>query len=241
MLRICYNYTLTKTEMENKMRVSDRTTNLLKNYANINQSLEFRAGKVLRTVSPLNTILASVEIEEDFPQTFPIYELSRFLGTLDLFNNPELDFTDNGVSITDDKHKATYRYCGSSSMFQTPPEKDITFPDAEVNFELSQDQFRKTINAANTLGLPEVIVEGNGSDIQLVVSDTGNVSSDIFSTKVGTTDKTFRMIFKTENLNKIMEGTYNVSLSSKRISHFKREGDSLQYWIALEQNSTYEE
>ena len=227
--------------MENKMRVSDRTTNLLKNYANINQSLEFRAGKVLRTVSPLNTILASVEIEEDFPQTFPIYELSRFLGTLDLFNNPELDFTDNGVSITDDNHKATYRYCGSSSMFQTPPDKDITFPDAEINFELSQDQFKKTINAANTLGLPEVVVEGNASEILLVVNDTGNTSSDIFSTPVGKTDKTFRMIFKTENLNKIMEGTYNVSLSSKRISHFKREGDSLQYWIALEQNSTFEE
>ena len=223
------------------MKVSERTTNLLKNYANINQSLEFREGNVLKTVSPLNTILASVEIEEDFPQTFPIYELSRFLGTLDLFNNPELDFTDNGVSITDDNHEATYRYCGSSSMFQTPPEKNITFPEPEVEFQLTQELFRKTINAANTLGLPEVIVEGNGTDIQLVVSDTGNVSSDIFSTKVGATDKTFRMIFKTENLNKIMEGTYNVSLSSKRISHFKREGDSLQYWIALEQNSTYEE
>ena len=227
--------------MENKMKVSERTTNLLKNYANINQSLEFREGNVLKTVSPLNTILASVEIEEDFPQTFSIYELGRFLGTLDLFNNPELDFTDNGVSITDDKHEATYRYCGSSSMFQTPPEKDITFPDAEINFELTQEQFRKTINAANTLGLPEVIVEGNGTDIQLVVSDTGNVSSDIFSTKVGATDKTFRMIFKTENLNKIMEGTYDVSLSSKRISHFTRKGDTLNYWIALEQNSTYEE
>ena len=74
-----------------------------------------------------------------------------------------------------------------------------------------------------------------------VVSDTGNPSSDKFSTKVGLTDKTFSMIFKTENLNKIMEGTYDVSLSSKRISHFKREGDTLQYWIALEQNSTFEE
>ena len=73
------------------------------------------------------------------------------------------------------------------------------------------------------------------------MSDTGNVSSDSFSTGVGPTDKTFRMIFKTENLNKIMEGAYDVSLSSKRISHFKREGDSLQYWIALEQNSTFEE
>jgi hypothetical protein len=227
--------------MENKMKVSERTTNLLKNYANINQSIEFREGKIIKTVSPLNTILASVEIEEEFPQTFPIYELNRFLGTLSLFNNPELNFMENGVNISDDNHKAIYRYCGSSSMFQTPPDKDITFPDAEVNFKLSQDQFKKTINAANTLGLPEIVVEGNGSEILFVVSDTGNPSSDRFSTKVGTTDKTFCMIFKTENLNKIMEGTYDVSLSSKRISHFKREGDSLQYWIALEQNSTFEE
>ena len=223
------------------MKVSERTINLLKNYANINQSIEFREGNVLKTVSPLNTILASVEVEEVFSRTFPIYELSRFLGTLDLFNNPELDFTDNGVSITDDKHEATYRYCGSSSMFQTPPDKDITFPDAEINFDLSQEQFKKTINAANTLGLPEVVVEGNGTEIRLLVSDTGNVSSDNFSTKVGSTDKTFHMIFKTENFSTIAEGAYNISLSSKRISHFKREGDSLQYWIALEQNSTFEE
>ena len=101
-LRICYNYTISKTEMENKMKVSEKTINLLRNYANINQSIEFREGKILKTVSPLNTILASVEVEEEFPRTFPIYELNRFLGTLALFQNPELDFTDNGVIISDD-------------------------------------------------------------------------------------------------------------------------------------------
>ena len=47
------------------MKLSDSTTSFLKNYANINQSLEFREGNILRTVSPLNTILASVEISED--------------------------------------------------------------------------------------------------------------------------------------------------------------------------------
>ena len=223
------------------MKVSERTTNLLKNYANINQSIEFREGNILRTVSPLNTILASVEITEELSKTFPIYELNRFLGTLSLFNDPELDFTDNGVTISDSNHEAIYRYCGSSSMFQTPPEKDITFPEPEVEFQLTQELFKKTINAANTLGLPEIVVEGDGSEIKLLVSDTGNVSSDNFSTKVGLTDKIFRMIFKTENFSIIAEGAYNVSLSSKRISHFKREGDSLQYWIALEQNSTFEE
>jgi hypothetical protein len=226
--------------MENKMKVNEKTINVLRNYANINQSIEFREGNVLKTVSPLNTILASVEIEEEFPRTFPIYELNRFLGTLALFQNPELDFTDNGVTISDSNHEATYRYCGSSSMFQTPPEKNITFPDAEVEFQLTQDVFKKTINAANTLGLPEVVIEGNGTETRIVVSDTGNTTSDVFSTGVGPTDKTFRMIFKTENLNKIMEGTYDVKLSSKRISHFKRTTDTLEYYIALEQNSTFE-
>ena len=222
------------------MKVSERTTNLLKNYANINQSIEFREGKILKTVSPLNTILASVEVEEEFPRTFPIYELNRFLGTLSLFNDPVLHIDESGVTIADDKHSAIYRYCGSSSMFQTPPEKNISFPDPEVQFQLSLQQFKTTINAANTLGLPEVVVESNNEDIELVVSDTGNASSDRFSSTVGKTDKTFRMIFKTENLNKIMEGDYVVALSSKRISHFKRTTDSLQYWIALEQNSSYE-
>ena len=101
--------------------------------------------------------------------------------------------------------------------------------------------FKKTINAANTLGLPEVVIQGDGSEIRILVSDTVNSTSDSFSTVVGSTDKTFRMIFKLENLNKLMEGTYDVRLSSKRISHFKRQSDTLNYWIALEANSSYDE
>ena len=223
------------------MKLSENTVTFLKNYATINQSLEFREGDTLKTVSPLNTILASVKITENFPKTFPIYELNRFLGTLSLFKDPELEFGDSSVKISDSQGKfAHYGYCGSSSMFQTPPDKEITFPDAEISFSMETEDFKQVVNAANTLGLPEIIVEGNGNGINLVVSDTGNVSSDTFTIEVGETDKTFRMVFKTENLNKVMEGSYDVELSSKRISHFKRKSDSLEYWIALEQNSTYE-
>jgi len=222
------------------MKLSESTVTFLKNYATINQSLEFREGDTLKTVSPLNTILASVKITENFPKNFPIYELNRFLGTINLFDNPELEFGENSVKISDGKRYAEYRYCGSSSMFQTPPEKDITFPDAEVKFSMETEDFKQVVNAANTLGLPEIVVEGDSKEIRLVVSDTGNVSSDIFSIKVGETDKTFRMVFKTENLTKVMEGSYDIELSSKRISKFKRKTDTLTYWIALEQNSTYE-
>ena len=228
--------------MENKMKVSERTINLLKNYAHINQSLEFREGKFLKTVSPLNTILATVEIEEEFPRAVPLWDLNEFLGILSTYDDPELEFNDNSVKIiekNDNEEYTEYRY-SSSSMFQTPPEKEINFPTPEINFTLTNDVWKKVVDRTNVLGLPEIVVEGDGATIRIKTYDTGNLSSNLNNQKVGVTDKTFCMIFKTENLIKVMEGDYDISLSSKRISHFKREGDSLQYWIALEQNSTFD-
>ena len=42
-----------------------------------------------------------------------------------------------------------------------------------------------------------------------------------------------------ENL-KLITGTYDVSVSSKNISHFKSKTNNLEYWIALEPESKYE-
>ena len=48
----------------------------------------------------------------------------------------------------------------------------------------------------------------------------------------------FKFFFKVENL-KLMEGSYDVSISSKNISHFKNKSSEVEYWIALEPESTY--
>ena len=44
--------------------------------------------------------------------------------------------------------------------------------------------------------------------------------------------------FKVENL-KLMPGTYDVSVSSKKISHFKNTSVDIEYYIALEPESRY--
>ena len=36
-----------------------------------------------------------------------------------------------------------------------------------------------------------------------------------------------------------MDGYYNVSISSKNISNFKSKNSQVEYWIALEPESTY--
>ena len=75
------------------MKLSDRTINLLKNFASINQSILFKQGNQLRTISVMKNILAEANIDEDFPQDFGVYDLSQFLNSLGLFQEPELNFT----------------------------------------------------------------------------------------------------------------------------------------------------
>ena len=91
---------------------------------------------------------------------------------------------------------------------------------------------------ASILQVPELVVHGDGSIIQLVATDTNNSSTDSHPEEVGTTDKTFQMVFKIENM-KLLSGSYNVGISSKGIAHFAHEHSKLEYWIATEQNSNY--
>jgi hypothetical protein len=50
----------------------------------------------------------------------------------------------------------------------------------------------------------------------------------------------FKMIFKTENLTKVLPGVYEVAISSKGVSHFKNKNVPLQYYISTEAGSKFE-
>ena len=72
------------------MKLNEQTIAVLKNFSEINQSLEFKTGNLLRTVSPQKNILASAEVPDKFPVEFSVYELNKFLGVHGLMTNPEL-------------------------------------------------------------------------------------------------------------------------------------------------------
>ena len=72
---------------------------------------------------------------------------------------------------------------------------------------------------------------------KLTVRDKKNDSGNCYSTNVDAQgDGTYKFYFKTENL-KLIPGSYDVTVSSKNISHFKN--GKTQYWIALEPESSY--
>ena len=223
------------------MKLSKHTLNMLKNFSDINMSIEIKKGSVLRTVSVQKNILAQAELEDEFPKDFAIYELNRFLGAVSLFDDPELEFNAKSVNIGTTKYSADYVYC-DPSMIVTPPENNITFPDPEVKFTLSQDSLSQVMRASNVLGTPEIAIEGGphpNDSIRIKALDVNNDSTDTFQVVLDEkSGNTFRYVFKTENM-KMIPGNYDVEISSKGISHFSLQGTKLQYWIATESTSSF--
>lgn len=220
------------------MKLSDKTLSVLKNFSSINQSILFKGGSKLRTISVMKNILAEAEVEEDFPKDFGIYDLNQFLQSLDLHQNPELDFSENEhVLIREGKSLSKY-FFADPNVIVTPPDKSISLPSQDVCFVLSTDQLAKILKAASVLQLPDLSVIGENGVVKLVARDKKNDTSNDFSVDVGETDSAFSFNFKVENI-KILPGSYEVVISSKLLSRFQSKDHKLTYYIALEPDSTF--
>ena len=73
-----------ETETSNTMKLSDKTISVLKNFSSINQSILFKEGSKLRTISVMKNILAEATVTEEFMKDFGIYDLNQFLNGLSL-------------------------------------------------------------------------------------------------------------------------------------------------------------
>ena len=71
-------------KIRNPMKLSDSTLSLLKNFSSINQSILFKEGSKLRTISVMKNILAEATVSEEFARDFGIYDLNQFLNGLSL-------------------------------------------------------------------------------------------------------------------------------------------------------------
>lgn len=217
------------------MKLNAKTLNILKNFANINKSIVIKEGHVLTTMSSNKTIMAKATIPDTFAHKFAIYELNRFISCISLVNDPELIFGETSVQIKGNGHSMNYHFA-DASVILTPPDKEIKLPTIDVECKVSSKDIQSITKALGVLGLPEVAIAGDGDKIMLQAVNSKDTSADTYNIEIGETDKTFRAIFKSENL-KMIEGDYNVKLSSKGISQFI--GNEATYWIAIESTSTF--
>ncbi len=227
-----------KLRTSEPMKLSDKTLTLLKNFSNINQSILFKQGKSLRTISVMKNILAEATIDEDLPTDFGIYDLNQFLNGLGLHQHPDLDFANDGYVVIREGKSRTKYFFADPNVIVTPPDKEITLPSEDVSFELSTSQLDKLLKAAAVYQLPDLSAIGENGVVKLVVRDKKNDTSNDYSVIVGETESEFSFNFKVENI-KIIPGTYEVVVSQKLLSRFTCKDYDLRYYIALEPDSTF--
>lgn len=220
------------------MKLSEKTITVLQNFASINQSILVKKGSTLRTISVMKNILAEAKVTEVFPRDFAIYDLNQFLNGLKLYKDPELDFTnDSYVLIKEGNRKIKYFYADPSVII-SPPEKNIALPSEDVCFQLEHSVLDKLIKASGVFQLFDLSAIGEDGSIRLVVRDKKNDTSNEYSAVVGETDVDFTFNFKVENI-KIVPGAYDVVISSKQLSRFTNQNHDIEYFIALEPDSTF--
>ena len=225
------------------MKLSEHTTSVLKNFASINQNLVIKEGKTISTMSAMKNIVAKAEVDEDFPREIAIYDLNEFLAALSLFTNPVLDFSENHVMITEEgKTGNSLKYFYSDPSVVTTPSSEITMPETEVKFSLDSGDLSKVQRAASVIGSPDLVLEKNGTGSYLTVKDKKNDTANNYSLDVDAEGNgEYNFFFKVDNL-KLLPTNYDVNVSSKNISHFKSQTrNAVEYWIALEPESSYSE
>ena len=215
------------------MKLSNDTRDVLKNYSTINANLLVSSGNKIATMSQMKNIVSLATLPDTFENEFAIYDLNEFLSAMSLFEDPELDFGDSSVKISQGGQSLNYFY--SDPTVVTTPKSDITMPDPDATFTLKQSVFNQVLKASSVLGVPDMVldVDDNGT-MNLRVSDRKNDTSNSFSVEVGeggTPNQKF--YFKVENL-KLLSGDYEVEVSEKGISRFKNVSKDVEYYIALE-------
>ena len=224
------------------MKLSEHTISVLKNFASINQNLVIREGSELQTMSAMKNIVARSGVEENFPKEVAIYDLNEFLAALSLFSSPILEFDDQYVTIKEESNPSnSLKYFYSDPSVVQSPSKTITMPSEDVTFELSSGDLSKMKKASAVIGAPDMVLENTNEPFKSILNaiDKKNDTANNYSLDISTNgDGQFKFYFKVENL-KLMDGSYDVSVSSRNISNFKRKNSDVEYWIALEPESTY--
>ena len=224
------------------MKLSEHTISVLKNFASINQNLVIREGSELQTMSAMKNIVARSGVEENFPKEMAIYDLNEFLAALSLFSSPVLEFDDQYVTIKEESNPTnSLKYFYSDPSVVQSPSKTITMPSEDITFELSSGDLSKMKRASAVIGAPDMVLENTDEPFKSILNaiDKTNDTANNYSLDISTNgDGQFKFYFKVENL-KLMDGSYDVSVSSRNISNFKSKNSDVEYWIALEPESTY--
>lgn len=215
------------------MQFSEFTLTILKNFSTFNSGIVLKKGKLQSTMSPDKKLLAEVELEDDIPHQFGIYDLNQFLGNVSTL--PQLSFKEEEVVMSDGEVTMAYKACASELVI-SPPDKKLTIENPDATFELSQTIVAKLLRLASMNSLPNLSVIGKKGKLFVQVHEKKNDKSNFAETVVGdNTGSDFIASFEVDKL-KMIPDDYVVEVKNNAFAKFTSKNRKLVYFVALEAN-----
>ncbi len=219
------------------MKLSKATLNIIKNFSTINTNLMIRKGNKLSTLSPSGSVYGEAHIEETFDHDFGIYDLGEFLSVISIFNEPEFEFNERVLNISEGKNRV--RYMSADSSILRFPKGTPKYPaESDISFDLSNSNLQQITRSAAVLKVPYVSIVGKDGICSIIVTDKTNPNSNQFQIEVGDTTSEFVANIKVESM-KMIADNYEFHISTQQKAACKLIGQDKMYMLALETDSTF--
>lgn len=218
------------------MKFSTDLLKIFKNFSDINSNLILSPGNTIKTVRVPPTIYAEAEVGELFETEFGIYDLKEFLSTLSMFKNPTIEFCEGYMDIVDDDDPTirTKYYSADVKILTKVPELK-TLPEPSAEFMISDVNFKRIQRASSILKCPDVVIKGEGDEINAIVCDLTTSTKNSFTVQLekGYTGPAFDVHLKQEKLL-MLDGDYNCGLIADKVIRMEHTEKKLKYIVSLD-------
>ena len=222
------------------MKLSKRTLKILKNFSEMNPNLRIRKNtNKVNTITAMKNILATTTIEEKFSNEINIRDSKEFVKILNTLSNPEITKVDKEhIHIKSDDFSIKYRMSDPSNMIVV--NKEVNFPKNYYTFTLSKEVISKIIKLSNIIKQPDILFCANGKVLKCIIMDKHYRDGSDITFIIGKTKDSYSAFFKTENINKLLDASYDVKVSHKFVSLFENIDDCITNYIAFEPDSIFQ-
>jgi hypothetical protein len=224
----------------NSFQFSRRTQLILKSFSKINQSMVFKPGQEIRTISPGEDMIGVARIAETIPMRFAIYDLERFLKLI----------KDDSVLIPHEDHLEIINKAGSSIIYHCcpanvvlqPPEEDLDIRQVVTRFELPNVDLQDLQSVMKVLSTYGSSVRFTRQDrlLTLEVRDDQSTYRGLLYRKELANKKGINFKARTEynRLRVLFPADYTVSIVNGNAFAVFESEDDIKYYIALDELTT---
>lgn len=220
------------------MKISKKTLEVLKNFSNINQNIYIEPGNKIYTISKPPNIVAEAHVDETFDTTICIYEMSKFLGVISLFESPEFEFDDKSVTVHGHNNgKIKYHFCEPKVIekFVGMHGKLPKEGKKHFSFSLSQRQIDELIRSANILQINTIkISESDKGGVEVSAADANNTTPNFYSIHIedATVSDDAEDAYVQLRLLNLISGSYDVDVYEQTVTKWTHKDIDLKYYIA---------